>query len=87
MNCIHHRRLADRRGKKKAVIAVAHSILISAYHRIKNKEPYVDLGSSFTEKRVALATTRRMVRRLETMGYKPKDGTLNALMVSGSGVC
>lgn len=68
--CAQFHRLAGRRGKKKAVIAVAHSILIIAYHLIKNKEPYRELGSDFFDKRNIQATTRRMVRRLETMGYK-----------------
>jgi transposase len=63
-------RLAGRRGKKKAIIAVAHSILIIAYHLIKDKEPYNELGSDFFDKRNVQATTRRMVRRLEQLGYK-----------------
>jgi transposase len=63
-------RLAGRRGKKKAIIAVAHSILIIAYHMIKNKEPYRDLGNDFFDKRNVNATTRRMVSRLEALGYK-----------------
>ena len=63
-------RLAGRRGKKKAIIAVAHSILIIAYHMIQDKEPYRDLGSDFFDKRNLQATTKRMVRRLEHLGYK-----------------
>jgi transposase len=63
-------RLAGRRGKKKAIIAVAHSILIMSYHMIKNKEPYSEMGSDFFDKRNAQATTNRMVRRLEQLGYK-----------------
>jgi hypothetical protein len=62
--------LAGRRLKKKAIIAVAHSILIIAYHLIKDKEPYSELGSDFFDKRNVQATTRRMVRRLEHLGYK-----------------
>jgi hypothetical protein len=37
---------------------------------IKNNEPYRDLGSDFFDKRNVQATTRRMVRRLEQLGYK-----------------
>jgi transposase len=69
LNAQFHR-LAGRRGKKKAIIAIAHSILIIAYHMIKNKEPYRELGSDFFDKRNVQATTKRMVRRLETLGYK-----------------
>lgn len=63
-------RLANRRGKKKAIIAVAHSILIMSYHMIKNQEPYSELGSDFFDKRNVQVTTNRMVRRLEQLGYK-----------------
>jgi transposase len=65
-------RLAGRRGKKKAIIAVAHSILVMAYHMIKEKEPYREMGNDFFDKRNIQATTKRMVRRLETLGYKVK---------------
>jgi transposase len=63
-------RLAVRRGKKKAIIAVAHSMLIMSYHMIKDKKPYAELGSDFFDKRNVQATTNRMVRRLEQLGYK-----------------
>jgi transposase len=63
-------RLAGRRGKKKAITAVAHSILIIAYHMLKLKAPYYELGSDFFDKRNVQATTMRMVRRLEILGYK-----------------
>jgi transposase len=63
-------RLAGRRGKKKAILAVAHSILIIAYHMIKDSVPYHELGSNFFDQRNIQATTRRMVHRLEQLGYK-----------------
>jgi transposase len=63
-------RLAGRRGKKKAILAVAHSILIMAYHMIQDRVPYHELGSDFFDKRNVQATTRRMVHRLEQLGYK-----------------
>jgi transposase len=63
-------RLAGRRGKKKAILAVAHSILIMVYHMIKDRVPYYELGSDFFDKRNVRATTRRMVHRLEQLGYK-----------------
>jgi transposase len=63
-------RLAGRRGKKKAILAVAHSILIMAYHMIKDRAPYNELGSDYFDKRNVQATTRRMVRRLEQLGYR-----------------
>ncbi len=65
-----YRRLASRRGRKKAIVAVAHSILIIAYHLIKNEESYQDLGSNYFDRRNPEATEKRLVRRLEQLGYK-----------------
>ena len=65
-----YRRLATRRGKKKAIMAVAHSILVIAYHLIKDKEPYRDLGSDYFDKRRPEATAKRLLKRLEQLGYE-----------------
>lgn len=65
-----YRRLASRRGRKKAIVAVAHSILIIAYHLIKNEEMYQELGSNYFDRRNPEATEKRLVRRLEQLGYK-----------------
>jgi transposase len=65
-----YHRLASRRGRKKAIVAVAHSILIIAYHLIKDQEVYEDLGSNYFDRRNPEATEKRLVRRLEQLGYK-----------------
>ncbi|MBI5582336.1 MAG: IS110 family transposase, partial [Deltaproteobacteria bacterium] len=44
------RRLAARRGKKRAILAVAHSILIIAYHIIKEQSTYVELGATYLDR-------------------------------------
>ncbi len=62
--------LAGRRGKKKAIVAVAHSILVIAYHMIQRKEPYRDLGADYFDKRRPEATAKRLVKRLEQLGYQ-----------------
>ena len=62
-------RLAGRRGKKRAIMAVAHSILVIAYHLIKSKEPYHDLGSDYLDKHKSQATAKRLIHRLNEMGY------------------
>jgi len=62
-------RVAARRGKKRAIMAVAHSILIIAYHLIKSREPYHDLGADYFDKRNAQSTAKRLVRRLQELGY------------------
>jgi transposase len=64
----HH--LAPRRGKKKATVAVAHSILIDAYHILKEATTYHDLGGDFFDRRDKDALERRLIRRLEDLGNK-----------------
>jgi transposase len=65
-----YHRLAARRGKKRALVAVAHSILVIAYHLIKNQEVYRELGSDYFDQRRPQATASRLVRRLERLGYQ-----------------
>lgn len=65
-----YHRLAGRRGKKRAIIAVAHSILVIAYHLIQREEPYHDLGGDYFDRRRPEATVKRLVRRLEQLGYQ-----------------
>ena len=65
-----YRRLASRRGRKKALVAVAHSILIITYYLIKDEEIYHDLGSNYFDRRNPEVTEKRLVRRLEQLGYQ-----------------
>ncbi len=65
-----YRRLAARRGKKKATIAVGHTILIIAYHLLTEHTTYQDLGVDYLEQRHRHAVERRLVRRLEALGNK-----------------
>ena len=64
-----YHRLAGRRGKKRAIMAVAHSILVIAYHLIKRQEPYRELGGDYFDQRRPEATAKRLVKRLEQLGY------------------
>lgn len=64
------RRLAARRGKNRAKVAVAHSILVIIYHMIKHGTRYNDLGAAHFERLNEQATVRRTVARLEALGYK-----------------
>jgi len=64
-----YHRLAGRRGKKRAIVAVAHSILVIAYHLIQRKEPYRELGSDYFDKRKPEATAKRLLKRLSQLGY------------------
>jgi transposase len=64
------RRLAARRGKKRACIAVGHSILKIVYHILKDGVPYRDLGGSYFDRLDPKRLTRYLVRRLERLGHK-----------------
>jgi len=65
-----YRRLAARRGKKKAIIALGHSLLIIAYHVLKRRVDFQDLGPTYFDERDRTNVERRLVRRLERLGYK-----------------
>jgi hypothetical protein len=65
-----YRRLAPRRGAKKAIIAVAHSILVIVYHVLLRHAPYRDLGANYFDEHDRDSVQRRLVRRLERLGYQ-----------------
>jgi transposase len=62
-------RLRARRGPKKAVCAVAASILTAAYHMLKDGTAYRDLGPDHYDRRAKEVQARRLVRRLADLGY------------------
>ena len=62
-------RIAARRGYKRAIVAIAHSMLLAIYHMIKNNADYKELGSIFTEERTAEVAVRAHIRKLERLGY------------------
>jgi transposase len=62
-------RIARRRGKQRAIVAVAHSLLVSIYHMIRDNKPYQDLGPEYLDKLDAEHIERRAVQRLEQLGY------------------
>ena len=68
LNAQFHR-LRARRGPKKAIGAVAASILRAAYHMLKNETPYRDLGGDYFSRRNTTAYTRRLLRSLNKIGY------------------
>jgi len=65
-----YRRLAARRGKKRAAVAVAHSILVIAYHLIERGTEYVDLGATYFDQRKKDTVQQQLVKRLEKLGFK-----------------
>jgi transposase len=64
-----YRRLAARRGKNRAAMAVGHTILVIVYHLLTEGTEYEELGASFFDERDRGAIERRLVRRLEQLGY------------------
>jgi hypothetical protein len=61
--------LDTRRSKKKAIMAVAHSFLVIAYHLIQRHEDYRELGGDYFEKRRPETTAKHLIKRLEGLGY------------------
>lgn len=63
-------RIARRRGRKRALVAVGHSILIAAYHMLSGQRDYQELGIDYFERRDVERTRRTLVRRLEALGHR-----------------
>ncbi len=65
-----YQRIAARRGKKRALLAVGHTILVIVYHLLTRKQPYQDLGAAYFDKLDQHRIQQRLVRRLEHLGYQ-----------------
>lgn len=63
-------RLARRLGKKRAVVAVSHSVLVILYHVLSTKKAYTDLGADYFEKLDTTRLQQHHIRRLEQLGYQ-----------------
>jgi transposase len=73
-----YRRIAARRGKKRAIMAVAHSLLVTIYHMLKTRTPYRELGSNWFDQLNPEKLTRYLVKRLEALGHKVTLGQFDA---------
>jgi transposase len=62
-----YHRLAARRGKKRAIVAVAHSMLVSAWHMLTYQQPYQELGGDYFDERKKESKVSYLVRRLEKL--------------------
>jgi len=65
-----YKRIAARRGKKRALIAVGHTILTIVYMMLTRKQPYQDLGAAYFDQREQQRVERRLVQRVERLGYE-----------------
>jgi hypothetical protein len=63
-------RLARRIGKKKAAVAVGHSILVIAWHLLTDEVDYEDLGGDYFAKRDTQRARKRAISQLEALGYR-----------------
>ncbi len=65
----HYHRVAAHRGKKKALVAVGHSILTISYHLLTRRQQYSDLGANYFDERDRTAVQIRCVKRLQKLGF------------------
>ncbi len=65
-----YKRLAKRRGRKRALVAVGHTLLVIIYHVLKRKTTYTELGPDFLDRLEPQRLTRQLVKRLEALGHK-----------------
>ncbi len=68
LSAFYHR-IAHRRGKQKAIMALAHTVLVILSHVLWEKKPYTDLGADYFDKLDTTRIQRHHVRRLEQLGY------------------
>lgn len=65
-----YRRVMQHRGHKKAIVAVAHAMLVTVYHLLARRTTYLDPGTDYDDGRHAERVRRRASRRLERQGYR-----------------
>jgi transposase len=64
-----YHRIARRRGKGRATLAVAHAVLVILYHLLRDHKPYTDLGAAYFDQLNTERLQHRYVQRLEQLGY------------------
>jgi hypothetical protein len=65
-----YQRLAARRGKKRAIMAVAHAIVVSAFHMLSRHEPSRELGPNYFDERRRDHLVDRLTQRIQHLGYR-----------------
>jgi transposase len=65
-----YHRLVLRRGGKKATIAVGHTLLVIVYHVLADEKDYQELGGNYFDEQDRQAVQKRLVHRLEKLGYE-----------------
>jgi transposase len=65
-----YQRLVARRGRKRAIMAVAHSILVSAFHMVTHHQPYQESGANYFDELRRQHVVDPLTRRIERLGYR-----------------
>jgi transposase len=65
-----YRRLVKRMGKKKALVAIGHNLLVIVYHMLEQRVSYKELGEDYFDKKHLQGQRSRLVRKLEALGLK-----------------
>jgi hypothetical protein len=68
LSALYHR-LAARRGRKRAIVAVAHSVVVSAFYMFVRQEPYHKLGATYFDEQRQHHVVDRLMRGIEQLGY------------------
>jgi transposase len=69
------RRLCARRGYDRAIVAIAHSMLIAIYHMIRDGQPYKELGAEAFARRSTEHRAQSLIKQLESLGYSVERRT------------
>jgi len=64
-----YQRLATHRGRKRAIMAVAHAIVVSAFHRLSHHEPYHELGANYFDEQRRDYLVNHLTRGIQRLGY------------------
>jgi len=73
-----YQRIAARRGKNRATMAVAHSMLIAIYHMLKNDTHFCDLGADYYDNFNREHKINSYLKRLQTLGWTPTAAAISA---------
>ena len=74
------KRMVKRMGKKKALVAVGHTIVVIVWHVLKKKASYQELGGDYFDRRYKEQQKKRLIKQLESLGLKVTVGTLSGLL-------
>lgn len=65
-----YKKLVPRLGKKKALLAIGHKILVSVFHMLKKKEKYKELGKDYVKKQNITKKLKYYQKQIEDLGYE-----------------